>query len=447
MFFIVLILLLNTVSNRSFIDYRNNAYGLNYDNNIALNIDSINSENKDLYKTDFDNTIKILENWKAKNNNPKSKQLPKIVLINTSGGGQKLAIWTYYSLSIADSALNGQLLKQTQLITGASGGMVGASFLRELYLRKEIGLIDNYYNDTLLSNFSRDMLNPIAFSLSLRDWAFNYQKFNYNNKLYNKDRAYEFEQKLNKNTNYIFSKKLSDYRIPEQESIIPMMIFTPTIINDGRKLLISPQDISYLTENNYKSDNKEDHFSNLEFRRVYRDFDADNLLFTTAIRMNATFPYISPIVSLPGDPELNIMDAGLRDNYGLSTSLQFLFIFKEWISKNTSGIIIIQIAEEKSSKLTQDNKSAFNEFFRPLGNVYKNLFNIQDINNKQQIVFFENWINENVEFVNFNLSGKEQKISLNWHLNKKEKLTIEKSIYSTENQNSISRLKQLLQNQ
>ena len=61
---------------------------------------------------------------------------PKLIIINTSGGGLRSALWTFYSLQYADSLLHGELLKHTELITGASGGMLGAAYLRELLLRK-----------------------------------------------------------------------------------------------------------------------------------------------------------------------------------------------------------------------------------------------------------------------------------------------------------------------
>ena len=64
--------------------------------------------------------------------------------------------------------------------------------------------------------------------------------------------------------------------------------------------------------------------------------------------MNSTFPYIAPIITMPGEPQFQIMDAGIRDNYGTSTSLKFLYVFQDWIKENTSGVIFLQITEEKA---------------------------------------------------------------------------------------------------
>ena len=60
-----------------------------------------------------------------------------------------------------------------------------------------------------------------------------------------------------------------------------------------------------------------------------------NLRMLTALRMNATYPYILPSVWLPSHPVIDVMDAGLRDNSGQETSLRFLNVFKDWINKNT----------------------------------------------------------------------------------------------------------------
>ena len=46
-----------------------------------------------------------------------------------------------------------------------------------------------------------------------------------------------------------------------------------------------------------------------------------NLRVLSALRMNATFPQKLPNVWLPSDPVIDVMDAGLRDNFGhLGTS-------------------------------------------------------------------------------------------------------------------------------
>jgi hypothetical protein len=77
--------------------------------------------------------------------------------------------------------------------------------------------------------------------------------------------------------------------------------------------------------------------------------DADSLRFLSALRMNATFPYITPNVSLPSTPAMEIMDAGLSDNFGVSDAVRFLYVFRQWIGENTSGVILLSIRDTPRS--------------------------------------------------------------------------------------------------
>jgi hypothetical protein len=63
--------------------------------------------------------------------------------------------------------------------------------------------------------------------------------------------------------------------------------------------------------------------------------------------MSATFPYITPTVTLPSYPEMEIMDAGLADNFGFTDAIKFLHVFKDWIAENTSGVILVSIRDSK----------------------------------------------------------------------------------------------------
>src|SRR5678816_4123633 len=93
--------------------------------------------------------IQVLENWKRK----QGEEKPLFVVINTSGGGHRSATFTMSILQRLDSITNGDMMKKTFLITGASGGMIGASYFRELYLRKlkgeNIHLQDKKYVDDI----------------------------------------------------------------------------------------------------------------------------------------------------------------------------------------------------------------------------------------------------------------------------------------------------------
>ena len=57
--------------------------------------------------------------------------------------------------------------------------------------------------------------------------------------------------------------------------------------------------------------------SAVEFFRLFPAAH-DRFEVGTAARLSATFPYVSPGVSLPTDPPRRVVDAGYFDNYGVN---------------------------------------------------------------------------------------------------------------------------------
>jgi hypothetical protein len=449
-----LFLLFNYLSQFDFFDSNNKAYGLNYEttkanfsaHTLASNI------NSDIYMDDFKHTVGILDKWRKKNNkNSLARgQKPKLVFVNCSGGGLRASLWTFYTMTYADSILKGQLLNHTQMFTGSSGGMVGAAYLRELYLRKQQGKINNLYAEKYRENISKDLLNKLSFHVTMNDLIFKFRSFNDGKYKYKVDRGYAFESDLNENTEHVMEKRLWEYREPENNAEIPMLVLAPTIINDGSKLLISSQPISYLSYMSPKNNIRNDYVLDaIEFSRFFKDQDAENLRFTSALRMSSTFPFIMPIASLPSDPEIQVMDAGVRDNFGIESSLKFIYTYRNWISTNTSGIVFIQIRDSEKMYTVPENKhrTFLQSLLSPVGSIYGNMFRTQDMNHDQLLQYCSEWFNGDIDVINFELpqGGKHKELSLSWHLTDKEKEQIINAMKLPHNQDSMDRLKKLMQ--
>ncbi len=451
--FFLLLLIINIIFAWQFFYVSDGAYGLNYNTSKARytrqELQKF-EKNKKQFDEDVNKTIEILNNWRLKNteNSIELKKKPKIVFICASGGGLRAALWTFYSLQYSDSILNGELFKHTQLITGASGGMYGAAYFRELALRKYNNKIRTLYRTSYQDNISKDILNPVVFSMAVNDMFLRVSNVKIGNNSYKKDRAYALESKMNQNTGYILDKKLLDYEIPEKKGIIPMMIFTPSIINDGKKLFISSQHISYMVQNNATENIHKFNLSEgIEFRRFFKDQEADSLLFTSAIRMSATFPFVTPVVSLPSDPIIDVVDAGGRDNYGVESTLKFIYTFRNWISTNTSGVVIVQIRDRRKQKQEESkgNPTLIQSITAPAQSLYDNLFAVQDLNQNELLNYASLWFDGKIDVVDFELRNeKPDNISLSWHLTKREKKKVMESIYLPENQLAYKKLQVLL---
>jgi len=435
------------------------AYGLNYNNTpIEYSLEHLKQANGiKNYTHDFEETLKILENWRKKFS---PLEDPKLVFVCVSGGGQRSALWTLRALQMADSISEGRLFEHTLLFTGASGGLMGASYFRELKLRQKQKEAINPYHQKYLDKIASDILNPVIFNMLTNDLFMRFKDFTYAHQYYPKDRGFAFEEQLNRNTDFLMDKKLSDYREPEQKAQIPMLIISPTITNDGRRLFISPQHVSYLGSSPLPNSNIGDKkYKGLDFRRFLQQHGADSLRFISALRMSATFPYITPTITLPTNPPIEIMDAGIADNFGISVAVHFMQVFNDWINENTSGVIIVSIRDSEKNKPIKhrNNNSLFYKFYTPIESLYRNWENIQDLNNDHTIELAHNWFEKDLDRIELQYNPRVPKkgdnklekhennrAALSWHLTSREKKSIRQNIFTENNQKAIRYLVQLL---
>jgi len=167
---IALAMLFNYSAKFDLLDIKSKAYGLNYEIEKTEYTNEVVNElgnNIDLYVEDIAKGKEVLEAWKAKNIGPNG-ELPKLVIICASGGGIKSSVWTYHLMRSADEITGGDFFKRTHLLTGSSGGIIGMSYYRELYLRDLEGKpCPTGYQ--AVENISKELLNPMAGSLTLID--------------------------------------------------------------------------------------------------------------------------------------------------------------------------------------------------------------------------------------------------------------------------------------
>ncbi|MFI5203435.1 MAG: patatin-like phospholipase family protein, partial [Flavobacteriales bacterium] len=432
--------------------YKNFAYGLDYNSDKAdystENIEKLATDSAS-YASDKIAMLEILNHWKRDYETRfEHGKKPKLILICTSGGGLRSALWTYNVLQSADSICNGELFANTRMITGSSGGMIGASYYRELYLRKKKGEKISLCNPVYRDRISDDILNPVSFTIATSDMFIRFQKFSDGPYSYTKDRGYMFEKYLDKNLGGVFgTKRLYEYRVPEENADIPMMVFSPVIINHGRKLIISAQPVSFFTHLKPTGNiHNTPSYGNIEFTRFFKNQNAQNIRYTSVLRMNATFPYVMPMVTLPSEPMAECMDAGLRDNYGSHLAVHFLFEFRNWIEHNTSGVIVLNIRDrQKKVDMPRSNQSLYKRLIKPASNVVDNIFFAQDFDDDYFMYYLQSILATEVNVIDLCLRHDEKhKVSLSWHLTRLEKEQVLNSIKFDENKEGIERLRKLL---
>lgn len=428
---LVFVVVLNLLFRYNVIDPSNRAYGLNYTNTnerpeySMQKLRELSTDEK--IESDKQNMISILNKWKSKQKGDK----PYMYLISTSGGGNRSATFTLNVLQRLDSLSGGTLMDKTFMITGASGGMLGASYYRELVNQQENGFnpLDRKYSEDI----SQDLLNAIFTSFVARDIASPAQKFRVGDYEYVKDRGFAFEQKLDQNTRGLMNRQFKDIEVDERNGKIPLMMFNSVVTRDGRKMILSTQPVSFLMkpiqDTSLISPMEPDA---VDFQALFANQDPMNMRLLTALRMNATFPYVLPNVWLPSKPVIDVMDAGLRDNYGPETVVRFVQVFEDWIKANTSGVVLIQIRDRIVGGWDHPYESTdITELFtKPFLILQFNWYKMQDYNQNDLMSLTQQTMGGSFHKLTFQYAPLKEDAgaALSFHLTKREKWNIHESL-------------------
>jgi hypothetical protein len=287
-----------------------------------------------------------LENWAATMGGAAK---PKLAIVSVSGGALRSGLWVSIVLDRLEKQIPG-FGHHVRLITGASGGMVGAGYY--LIHRKRVINVPGtptaagpYRPSEWVLSIPRDSLEPVARFIALRDPFLAFLP-----RITADDRGIRLEQSWTD-----LAIPFRDLAADEEAGRIPSMILSPLMIEDGRRLLISNLDLGPLigSAGSEIAGDGPDHadrlysLSALEFYRLFPE--ATEFRLGTGVRMNASFPYVSPAVSLPTDPTRRIFDAGGYDNYGIQVSSAWIHKNFDWLLANTSGVVLVQIRDSISN--------------------------------------------------------------------------------------------------
>jgi len=302
---------------------------------------------------------------------------PKLVLVAVSGGATRSAYWAAVVLDRLERTLGPSFGRRVRIISGASGGMLGAACYvtyrravaqgnsAERHGAREPG--PGLEPPSLLPTWiRRDLpmrsMDPLARGIALTEiWTA------------------AWPGTVREDRGVMLEKDWSVLRYPfaalaelEAQGKVPSLIFSPMIVEDGRRLLISNLELGFnsrgwaaspiveaaspqINQDEPKENDDEDgtahrrySLSSLEFFRVFREKAHCGLFLSTAVRMSASFPYVSPAVNLPTDPPRRVVDAGYYDNYGIQVAISWLRRNRQWLARNTSGVLLVQIRDSSS---------------------------------------------------------------------------------------------------
>jgi hypothetical protein len=230
------------------------------------------------------------------------------------------------------------------------------------------------------------------------------------------------------------------------------MLFNSVVTRDGRKMIISTQPMSFLMRPAYDTSHIADVVDPdaVDYQALFTKQDPLNLRMLTALRMNATFPYVLPNVWLPSDPVVDVMDAGIRDNYGQETALRFIQVFQQWIRENTAGVVLITIRDRKTGgwEHPYESTSITEIATKPMLLLEYNWYKMQEYNQNDLMGLAESMMGNYFNNLCFQYipESSDARAALNFHLTKSEKKDIASALGSTSNQQTFAMFNQLIKN-
>ena len=292
---------------------------------------------------------------------------PKLVVTAVSGGASRSAYWTATVLERLEREIPG-FGDRVRIIAGASGGMLGTACY-VAHRRNEVLGIPEVDAETgrpisWVDAVPVQGLTPLAKYIALVEiWHALAPLPTALDRGIVLERAWEPHRYPWTSLRF----PLRELRPLERIGRVPSLIFSPMIVDDGRRLLISNLDLSQMDEGpvslllksrggsiggNVRTDGSagdrinDYSLSAIEFYRIFPE--AKGLKVSTAVRMSASFPYLSPAVNLPSRPPRRIVDAGYYDNYGVQVAASWIYQNFDWLAENTSGVLLLQIRDAVS---------------------------------------------------------------------------------------------------
>ncbi|MEH1968209.1 hypothetical protein [Nostoc sp.] len=258
-----------------------------------------------------------------------------LVVVCASGGGIQASGWTTKVLTGLQQELGSKFTQAIGWISSVSGGSVGTMFYLDRF--GDQGYPEENQLKQIFKSATEDSLDATGWGLAYPDLLrfiglpFVIPKEQEDDTATEQDRgtAIEIDWKGEmKNP----SASLGSWSEKIDQGIIPIPIFNATLVEDGRRFLVSPMTFS-----------KHENCKSIDFNTLYPEYDID---VTTAARLSATFPYVSPVCRPSQESRWNyhIGDGGYFDNFGIGTSIELLDqLLESAQSHQIKKVILLQI--------------------------------------------------------------------------------------------------------
>ena len=389
-------------------------------------------------------------------------QEQSLVVVAASGGGIQASGWTAQVLAgLQDKTLGigEDFTKAIALISSTSGGSVGTMFYLDKF--NDRGILSKDGLEKVVKNATDDWLDSVGWGLAYPDLvrAIGFPFVNVNQYL---DRGYALEKDWQR-TLTPSTTTLDDWYKKAKLGEIPIPVFNSTLVENGRRFLISPMKFIPGQMRDYLDDFSESELSEedqqkikqsraLDFRTLYNCGTPEapkicNLDVMTAARLSATFPYVSPMARNDKDNQIqnpktgkptlqnyHMADGGYFDNSGEFTAIQWLdkFLEDNAAALKIKKVVLLQINAfpEEPLKTEQKGRKGFlTVLLGPLDALNGVRNSTQIDRNIQAVELLKDYWHEkrimiqrvNISFPKEDPNGTEYDQPLSWHLTQQQK--------------------------
>lgn len=267
----------------------------------------------------------------------------KAIVIAINGGGIQAAAWAAQALAGLEERARAEgvpsFADSVRLVSSVSGGSVGAAYFLNQY-DPDSGFNPGADLEAVREASRSSSLHAVGWGLlywDIRRPYFPWSVGRFNDRGFALERAWRRAEGLDAG--------LSTWRTGVREGHRPAVVFNATATDIGTRFLFS----------NTKVDEKD---GQSDFHQSYPGKD---VLISTAVRLSATFPYVSPVARaydgrlLPDEPHMG--DGGYYDAYGVSSLVDWLdaALRDEKSSKSITSVLVIEVRGDQRPEPKDDD--------------------------------------------------------------------------------------------
>jgi hypothetical protein len=346
------------------------------------------------------------------------RQLDKpIIVVATAGGGIQAAAWTTQVLAGLEEqtgAWGGRSFAESvALISSVSGGATGAMYYVNRFHPERREPFESKNLAGLTAQAWTSSLDDIGWALVYRDLPrifFPYMMRSSEQALF--DRGFMLEESWRNRGN--IQGLLSNWRTGVAEGRRPAAIFNATIAETGEPLALATTEVRADTESFHR-------------RTFYELYPNTDLPIVTAVRLAATFPFVTPVArALSTKPEYHVADGGYYDNYGISSAIAWLDDgFRELLKakKPLPPVLVILIRSFPDDAVpAPGNKGWFFQTYAPINALLGVRTTGQWIRGRAELdLFIQRWeccTSAPIEVASFSFQGHNAPLS--WSMNRNQ---------------------------